>query len=141
MNKVSKNFVWESEVRDYELDSQGVVNNAIYFHYFEHARHHYLNALGVNFIAWQKQGFDFVLVHADITYKAPLYSGDQFFITTRLDYPGRLKLHFIQELYKKPENILVSKFTGTSTCINSERKPEFPNELIENLKMIMESQK
>lgn len=141
MNNLPKNLIWESEVRDYELDSQGVVNNANYFHYFEHARHLFLHAIGVNFMAWQKQGFDFVLVHADITYKAPLYSGDEFFVTTRLDYQGKLKLHFIQELYKKPENILTCKFICTGTCINSERKPELPEELIEKLKMIMEGQK
>lgn len=31
-------FVWNSEVRGYELDIQGIVNNAVYMQYFDHAR-------------------------------------------------------------------------------------------------------
>jgi acyl-CoA thioester hydrolase len=136
MNTILKDAIWESEVRDYELDSQGVVNNAIYFHYFEHARHVYLRSIGVDFIEWQKKGYDFVVVHADITYKYPLYGGDQFYVTTRLDYPGRVKLHFIQELYKKPENVLACKMISTDTCIDSQRKPGFPHELAKILMAI-----
>ena len=32
-------FRHEMKVRDYECDIQGVVNNANYQHYLEHARH------------------------------------------------------------------------------------------------------
>ncbi|NSW95739.1 MAG: acyl-CoA thioesterase, partial [Bacteroidales bacterium] len=35
-------FRLEFTVRDYECDLQGVVNNANYQHYLEHARHEYL---------------------------------------------------------------------------------------------------
>ena len=32
-------FETEMEVRDYECDIQGIVNNANYLHYTEHTRH------------------------------------------------------------------------------------------------------
>lgn len=32
-------FTLEIAVRDYELDSEGIVNNAVYLHYLEHSRH------------------------------------------------------------------------------------------------------
>lgn len=65
---------WETEVRDYELDVQGIVNNACYLNYFEHARHRYINQLGVDFIQWHQRGFDLVVVESNIKYKQPLTS-------------------------------------------------------------------
>ncbi len=38
-------FSIQLKVRDYECDMQGVVNNANYQHYMEHARHEYLKAI------------------------------------------------------------------------------------------------
>ena len=35
-------FTLKFEVRDYECDLQGIVNNAVYQHYLEHTRHVYL---------------------------------------------------------------------------------------------------
>ena len=38
------NYIFETtmEVRDYECDIQGIVNNANYLHYIEHTRHLFL---------------------------------------------------------------------------------------------------
>jgi acyl-CoA thioester hydrolase len=37
----NEHFKLEFEVRDYEYDLSGVVNNAVYQNYLEHARHMY----------------------------------------------------------------------------------------------------
>ena len=39
----------EMEVRDYECDIEGIVNNANYLHYFEHTRHRFLKQTGLSF--------------------------------------------------------------------------------------------
>jgi acyl-ACP thioesterase len=39
MNQKQYSFRLEFSVRDYECDLQGVVNNAVYQHYLEYARH------------------------------------------------------------------------------------------------------
>lgn len=70
------NFIWESEVRDYELDSQGRVNNSVYFNYFEHARHCHFKDLGFGFTELHNKGFDYVMIRCEIEYKESLVSGD-----------------------------------------------------------------
>ena len=46
----------EFDVRDYELDSEGIVNNAIYLHYLEHTRHCFCREAGFSFEEMRKQG-------------------------------------------------------------------------------------
>lgn len=46
----------EMSVRDYECDIQGIVNNGVYFNYFEHARHWYLHQIGIDFAGLARQG-------------------------------------------------------------------------------------
>lgn len=41
-------LIWSSEVRNYEIDYQGIVNNANYFHYLDQARSNYLESIGIN---------------------------------------------------------------------------------------------
>ena len=43
----------EMEVRDYELDAEGIVNNANYLHYLEHTRHGFCVANPAWFLAGQ----------------------------------------------------------------------------------------
>ena len=61
-------FTLEDKVRDYECDLQGVVNNANYQHYMEHARHEFLEYLGENFGAMHEQGIDAFVARVDIQY-------------------------------------------------------------------------
>ncbi len=71
-------FTHPFTVRDYECDLQGIVNNAIYLHYLEHARHVFLKTRGVDFAALHAQGIDPVVVRIEVDYKVSLRSGDEF---------------------------------------------------------------
>lgn len=90
------------EVRDYECDIQGIVNNANYLHYFEHARHGYLKDLGLDFAAMHAEGLDPVVYRLEIDYKSPLRPGDRFEVRLRVEREGRLKLVFFQEAIRLP---------------------------------------
>ena len=48
----------EFKVRDYECDMQGIVNNANYQHYLEHARHEFLQQTGTNFNEIRLKGIE-----------------------------------------------------------------------------------
>ena len=71
-------FTLPMEVSDYEIDYQGIVNNANYLHYLEHTRHEFCKLAGLTFGRMHELGIDPVLAHADISYKSPLRIGDAF---------------------------------------------------------------
>ena len=73
-------YILEMEVRDYELDLEGIVNNAVYLNYLEHARHLFMQQLGLDFSELHYQGIDAVVTRIKIDYLSPLKSGDRFLI-------------------------------------------------------------
>ena len=60
------------KVRDYEVDSQGIVNNANYLHYLEHTRHEFCQERGISFRDMQRAGIDPVVRKIEIRYLTPL---------------------------------------------------------------------
>lgn len=60
------------KVRDYEVDSQGIVNNANYLHYLEHTRHEFCQERGISFRNMQRAGIDPVVRKIEISYLTPL---------------------------------------------------------------------
>jgi len=59
-------FKLEFEVRDYECDLQGIVNNARYLNYLEHTRHKYLLSKGIDFARLHNEGIDLVVSRIEI---------------------------------------------------------------------------
>ena len=88
------------EVRDYECDLQGIVNNAVYLHYLEHARHQYLRAHGLSFAELTKTGVHLVVIRMEIEYRLPLRSGDHFLVTSRLKQVSVVRFAFLQEIVR-----------------------------------------
>jgi acyl-CoA thioester hydrolase len=102
-------YVYELEmsVRDYELDSEGIVNNANYLHYLEHTRHEFCSANGISFAEMQNRGIIPVLNRVEIDYKAPLRSGDCFVSKLWLERRG-VRFVFHQDLFKLSGETVVS---------------------------------
>lgn len=65
------------KVRDYEVDSQGIVNNANYLHYLEHTRHEFCQERGISFRDMQRAGIDPVVRKIEISYLTPLRLGEE----------------------------------------------------------------
>jgi acyl-CoA thioester hydrolase len=123
------------KVRDYELDLQGIVNNSVYMNYLEHARHEYLNDSGVNFNQMHIDGYDAVVVRAEIDYKKSLKSGDAFIVKTSTRREGRLKIVFHQQIIRNSDQSLMLDAEIFTACIYK-NKPVEPVFLLEKLGLI-----
>ncbi|MES2624150.1 MAG: acyl-CoA thioesterase [Pseudomonadota bacterium] len=117
-------------VRDYECDLQGVVNNAVYQNYLEHARHEFLKANKLDFAALAKAGINLVVVRAELDYKSSLTSGDEFIVTTRLERTSRLKLAFHQTITRTNDQRSIINAVITGTGVNKQGRPFLPDELL-----------
>lgn len=113
-----KNYIFELEmkVRDYECDLQGIVNNANYQHYMEHARHEFLEAAGANFGALHRQGIDAMVTRAEINYKVSLISGNRFVVKLNIAREGA-KLVFFEDIYRLPDQKLCACGRVESICV------------------------
>ena len=125
-------FSIELGVRDYECDIQGVVNNANYQHYLEHARHEYLLSKGVSFAGLHDEGLDLVVTRVEIDYKYPLKSRDKFIIRLYMKRQGNVRLIFVQDIFRSHDekHIVHAEVTGVAT---RNGKPVPPGNLIGQL--------
>lgn len=64
------------KVRDYEIDAQGIVNNANYIHYLEHTRHEFCEYVGLTWDEMNRRGWMPVVRRNDVKYLHSLRSGD-----------------------------------------------------------------
>ena len=99
-------FTLHFKVRDYECDLQGIVNNANYQHYLEHARHEYIKTLGLDFSELHAHGVDFVVARIEMAFKTPLKSGDEFIVTVSVKKEG-LRWIFLQDIVRFPDKKMV----------------------------------
>ena len=123
INETATGLPYELEfsVRDYECDLQGIVNNAVYQNYYEHARHQFLLGKKIDFAKLHNEGIDLIISRVEIDYKYSLRSGDLFKVTVCTHLEGHLRLIFEQHIYKLPENKLVSHAKVTGVALNHGR--------------------
>ena len=116
----------ELKVRDYECDLQGVVNNAVYQHYLEHARHEFLLARGIDFAALAADAINLVVVRAELDYRLPLRSGDHFRVTTLVEQLSPVRFAFHQQIVRLPDEKPVVSAWIIGTALNRRGRPQLP---------------
>ena len=122
----------EFTVRDYECDIQGVVNNANYLHYLEHARHEFLISRGIDFIQLHNEGLDLIVTRSEIEYKYPLRSRDKFVVKTNIRREGNIRLVFLQDIFRTEDMKVIVHARITGAAIRN-GKPVYPADVIEKL--------
>ena len=113
-----KDYIFETrmEVRDYECDIEGIVNNANYLHYTEHTRHLLLQSLGLSFSKMHEKGVDAVVARMNLQFKAPLRCDDVFVSRLALEKKG-LRYIFHQDIYRASENVMCLKSDVDIVCL------------------------
>lgn len=109
-------FETEMEVRDYECDIQGIVNNANYLHYTEHTRHLFLKSLGVSFAKLHEEGVDAVVARMKLEYKVPLKCDDHFVSRLAMKKKG-LRYEFYHDLYRATDEKLCFSCQADLVCL------------------------
>jgi len=128
---MSETFKIELEVRDYECDIEGIVNNAVYMNYLEHARHAFLKHKGYNFAALTQKGIHLVVIRTEADYLYPLRSGDSFYVTAIIERTSKLRFGFSQDIIRTQDNKPIMKAKVFCTSLNADDKPAYFKELEE----------
>ena len=134
MNYSDYSFTLEFTVRDYECDLQGIVNNANYQHYLEHARHEFLISRGISFSELHDEGLDLIVTNVSINYKYPLRSRDRFVVCVNLRREGNVRLVFDQDIFRLPDfkHVVSASVTGAAT---RKGRPVSPGDIINKLSL------
>ena len=121
------------DVRDSECDIQGVVNNATYQVYLEHARHRYLLDSGLDFERLHQEGCDLVVTRAELDYLSPLRPGDRFVVASTCSRESALRFRFEQEIFRLPddERCLRAVIIGTGIIDGTAALPDSIQRLLD----------
>lgn len=119
------------QVRDYEVDAEGIVNNAEYLHYMEHTRHEFCKTAGYTFRKMQADGLSPVVTKIEIEYKRSLGLGDEMVSCLNIRRRGPLYI-FEQDIYTT-DGIPVTKAKVSLACL-IDGKPTRGDELAEAFK-------
>ena len=127
-----KQYQYELEfvVRDYEVDLQGIVNNANYQHYLEHARHQFLVSRNIDFERLHREEKDLIVSRVEIDYKSPLRSCDKFVVRLNVHKEGHLRMVFEQEIFRLPDQKLAVSAKVIGVCLYKGR-PVRPENVID----------
>ena len=107
------------EVRDNEVDMQGVVNNTNYFIYLAHCRHKYIESIGISFSEFAKKKQNLFLLATETVFKNALRPADKFYVTCQaVAMHSKMKFAFKQEIRLIDNDRLLLTSLNTVTCIN-----------------------
>lgn len=121
-------------VREYEIDSQGVVNHAIYVNYLEHARSFFLRAHGYEYGRLVEQGLHLMVAHMSMDFREALRSGDEVIVRLSAERVGA-KLHFHQQILRGADQRVCVTATTHIVCVQNGRvtRGDFFEHLIKDI--------
>ena len=116
-------FKVSMDARDHECDIQGVVNNAHYQHYFEHARHRFLLDNNIDFAGLAQQGINLMVSKIEIEYLGSIMAHDAFYVTVEVKTESKIRYQFIQKIFNSDSDALLAHAKTTVVTVGNNKKP------------------
>jgi acyl-CoA thioester hydrolase len=107
-------------VRYTEVDAMGYLHHSRHLQYFEMGRIELLRTLGVSYAQLERQGVYFVVVKAEVRYKAPARYDDELELTTRVTRQTHIRIDHSYELRRG--GTLLAEGSTTIACVDREGK-------------------
>ena len=105
-------------VRYPETDAMGFVHHSRYLQYFEMGRVELLRSLGHSYADLERAGILFVVVRAEVRYKAPARYDEELSLTTRIIKQTHVRIDHTYEL--KRDQTLLAEGNTTIACVDRE---------------------
>ena len=134
----TSHFELKLSVRDYEMDSFGVTNIAIFQNYLEQARHQFLESQGLKLIAFFEQRLTPVTTKSETKYRSSLQSRGDVVVSLELVFLSKIKFIFLQEIRSISNKTLILGARITGIILNSSGCPFLPA-AFQNLRTLLTS--
>src|SRR5947207_15871743 len=105
-------------VRYPETDAMGYLHHSRYLQYFEMGRIELLRSLGHSYVELEKQGVFFVVVKAEIRFKAPAKFDDELTLTTTISRQTHVRIDHTYTLHRG--QTLLAEGATTIACVDRE---------------------
>jgi len=96
---------YKLKVKNYDIDSYGHVNNAVYIQYLEDARTYFLEKFNLSLSDLKNKGINIIISEIKIKYKKPAFLGDILEITGQFSIFTRVKSTWHHYIRRRKELI------------------------------------
>ncbi|MHC4944491.1 MAG: YbgC/FadM family acyl-CoA thioesterase [Planctomycetota bacterium] len=113
------------EIRVYyeDTDSGGVVFYANYLRFMERGRTEFFRERGISVAEYDRNGFLFVVAHADVSYRAPARHDDLLDVRSEIIEYSKASFTFSQRIFRKADEKLMVDAKLKLVCTDSNGKP------------------
>jgi acyl-CoA thioester hydrolase len=116
-------------VRYPECDPMGYLHHSIFLQYFEMGRVELLRSIGFSYADLERDGVFFVVVKAEVKYKAPARYDDELTLTTRVARQTHVRIDHAYELRRG--DVLIAEAATTIACVGRDGQlRQIPEELM-----------
>lgn len=137
LNKSKYKHKFQLRVRNFQVDSQGIVHNAIYLEYCEIGRVEYVRNLGIQLLPTGifDDGIKINVKRNEINYESPATVDDQLDIYTRISYIKNTSFCFEHLIFHTDTGRLL--VTQKSVQVNLNADTNKPERLPDHLRKII----